>query len=152
MLAKGEELVGGCGGIWQRVAWSPVHHKRGAICLLPAHTVDSINENTAIAVIYVINDIQQVAGQHDAWAPSNPFRKKYNILGPRIILGQLPGAGCSINPASTAAAIGVPPLVGYHSSTNTYSSSTLPTHPHAHPHTRPHACPSISDAAGYDLS
>ena len=58
----------------------------------PAHTVDSINENTAIAVIYVINDIQQVAGQHDAWAPSNPFRKKYNILGPRIILGQLLGA------------------------------------------------------------
>ena len=39
-----------------------------------AHTVDSINENTAIAVKYVINDIQQVAGQHDAWAPSNLFR------------------------------------------------------------------------------
>ena len=55
-----------------------------------AHTVDSINENTAISVNYVINDIQQVAGQHDAWAPSNPFRKKYHILGPRIILGQLP--------------------------------------------------------------
>ena len=40
----------------------------------PAHTVDSINENTAIAVKYVINDIQQVAGQHDTWAPSNLFR------------------------------------------------------------------------------
>ena len=36
-LAKGEELVGGCGGIRRRVAWSPVHCGQGAICLLQHH-------------------------------------------------------------------------------------------------------------------
>ena len=42
MLAKGEELAGGCGGLRQRVAWSPVHCGWGAICLLQCHSPSSI--------------------------------------------------------------------------------------------------------------